>query len=88
MDQVLIDIYRQLVVEYHASADDIVEDPQLRNQFLAKSRETVGDLSERELLHSLTYLRRQGRLPPSRGLLRAKPRTPKSVREKQPHERI
>jgi hypothetical protein len=72
MDNVLIEVYRRLVSQFLCSAEDILEDPELRNTFLADSRQSLGkDLPERLLLHRLSYLRKQRRLPRSRDIVAA-----------------
>jgi hypothetical protein len=69
MDDILIDVYRQLVQQRRVSAEDILEDPELRNTFLNETRRSLGDLPERQLLHRLSYLRKQRRLPRSRDIV-------------------
>lgn len=67
MDEVLVSVYRQLVLRTRASADDILEDPDLRKPFVDQVRKHLGEhLPERQLLHRLSYLRKCGRLPRSR----------------------
>jgi hypothetical protein len=71
-DEVLISVYRLLVLRSRASAEDILEDPDLRNTFLNEVRAALGeDLPERQLLHRLSYLRKQQRLPRSRDIVAA-----------------
>jgi hypothetical protein len=69
MDPVIIDVYRELVIQYHCSGDDILENPELRLEFLTKCRSTLGHLPEQQLLHRLTYLRKSRRLSKSRDLM-------------------
>jgi hypothetical protein len=69
MDEVLISAYRNLVIRFGVSAEDIIEDPELRGHFLAEVRQTVGDLPEFQILHRLSYLRKKSRLPRSRDIL-------------------
>ena len=70
MDQAIISIYSNLVVQHHSSAEDIVEDPTLRGLFLAGVRQSLGEsVPERDLLHRLSSLRKQRRLPRSRDIL-------------------
>jgi hypothetical protein len=68
MDDVLIDVYRRIVLRFRASAEDILEDPGLRTEFLAEARQSLGDLPERQLLHRLSNLRKKSRLPRSRDI--------------------
>lgn len=68
-DEALIAAYRSLVIRFGASAEDIVEDPELRGLFLAEVRQAVGNLPERNILHRLSYLRKNSRLPRSRDIL-------------------
>ena len=69
MQQVIIDVYRRLVQSHHCSVDDILESPELREQYLAETRQSLGNLPERELLHGLVYLRKRSKLPRSRELV-------------------
>jgi hypothetical protein len=66
MDEVLINVYRRMVIDRHCSAEDILEDPELRAEFLTRVRQELGDLPERQLLHRLSCLRKQSKLPRSR----------------------
>jgi hypothetical protein len=71
-DEILISVYRLLVLRSRASAEDILEDPVLRNEFLVEVRSRLGEhLPERQLLHRLSYLRKQRRLPRSRDIVAA-----------------
>lgn len=67
--EILIAAYRNLVIRFSNSAEDILEDPELRGLFLAEVRRTIGDLPERQILHRLSYLRKKSRLPRSRDIL-------------------
>jgi hypothetical protein len=69
MDQVIIEVFRRMVLTHACSVDDILETPVLREEYLAETRRCVGDLPERDLLHRLTNLRRQKKLPRSRELV-------------------
>lgn len=71
MDDVLIDTYRRLVLVHRVSAEDILEDPAMRTAFLDNVRQSLGHLPERQLLHRLSYLRKQRRLPRSRDIVAA-----------------
>jgi hypothetical protein len=72
VDNILIAVYWQLVLRTRASAEDILEDPELRNTFLSEVRSSLGEhLPERQLLHRLSYLRKQRRLPRSRDIVAA-----------------
>jgi len=72
MDDVIVAVYRGLVLDAQCSAEDILEDPALRNRFLAETGQVIGrDLPERQLLHRLSYLRKQRRLPRSRDIVPA-----------------
>ncbi len=68
MEEIIIDVYRHLVQISHCSVDDILETPELREQYLAETRQSLGNLPERELLHGLVYLRKRSRLPRLRDL--------------------
>lgn len=67
-DEVIIEVFRQMVVKRGCSADDVLEAPELRGEYLTEGRRQLGDLPERQLLHRLVYLRKQSRLPKSRDL--------------------
>ena len=70
MDQAIIATYSSLVLQYQSSAEDILEDPTLRELFLAGVRQSVVEtIPERVLLHRLSSLRKQSRLPRSRDIL-------------------
>ena len=70
MDQAIIATYSSLVLQHQSSAEDILEDPMLRGLFLAGVRQSVGETTpERDLLHRLSSLRKQSRLPRSRDIL-------------------
>ena len=72
MDDILVDVYRRMVGRFRCSAEDILEDPELRSAFLTESRQLLsGDLPERQLLHRLSCLRKQRRLPRSRDIIPA-----------------
>jgi hypothetical protein len=72
-DEVLITVYRSLVIRFGASAESIIEDPALRGLFLTEVRQAVGDLSEFQILHRLSCLRKKSRLPRSRDILAHRP---------------
>lgn len=63
MEPVLVAAYTHLLETRLCSADLVLEDPVLRNEFLALARESLPGRSERELLHGLTNLRKRGKLP-------------------------
>jgi len=63
MDAVITSVYGQLLRHHGASVDAVLEDPELRNTYLAEVRRVVGDLPERTLLHRLTCLRKKSKLP-------------------------
>lgn len=66
MDQVLIEVYNTLLLQFSCSVDDILETPEYREKFLFGTRQRLGEFPERELLHRLVYLRKRSRLPRSR----------------------
>jgi hypothetical protein len=69
MDPVLIAVYRDMVARFGCSAEDILHDPDLRANFLAKCRQSLGgDRLERELLSRLSNLRKRSKLPRSRDI--------------------
>ncbi len=65
-DEVLIDVFRRMASAHGASVDDILETPELREEYLDEARRSLGHLPERELLHRLVYLRKRSKLPRSR----------------------
>lgn len=69
MDDAIITVYEKLAHGCRATADKILEDPDLRTPFLADVRQTMGHLPEREILHRLTHLRKAGKLTRSRDLI-------------------
>ncbi len=69
LDSIIIQVYDRLVRANGCSADRILENPELRAEYLDQTRQTLGDLPEEQLLHRLTALRKARRLTPSRALL-------------------
>lgn len=69
MDEILIDVYRRMLQSQNCSVDDILETPQLREQYLFETRRVLGYLPERELLHRLTSLRKRSKLPRYREII-------------------
>jgi len=67
-DNVLTSVYCEMAAVHESTVDDILETPELRNEFLTNVRAPVGNLPERHLLHRLVYLRKKKRLPPTRAL--------------------
>lgn len=65
-DKAIVDVFRRMAFTHGCSTDDILETPELREQYLAEMRHIVGSLPERELLHRLVYLRKRSKLPRSR----------------------
>ncbi len=65
MAAVVIDVYRRLAHAHSCSVDDVLETPELRNDYLTEARRLLGDLPERELLYKLTNLRKRKKLPRS-----------------------
>jgi hypothetical protein len=63
MDAVIASVYGHLLRHRGCSVDDILETPELRSAFLAEARRVLGDVSERDLLHRLTILRKRSKLP-------------------------
>lgn len=72
MDSVITQVYVEIVREHEASVDDILVTPQLRQEFLSHSRQSLGnDVDEETLLRRLHNLRKQSRLPRSSDILAA-----------------
>lgn len=63
MDSDIIATYGQMLRVYGCSVDDILESPDLRIEYLELVRRSVGSLPEQQLLHRLTTLRKQSKLP-------------------------
>lgn len=64
MDMILINVYRKMLRNYHCSSDDILCDPDYRQEFLTASRQALGDdKPEKVLLKRLASLRKQSKLP-------------------------
>jgi len=65
MEPVLIAVYRQMLVSHPArcSADRIVADPVLRNEYLTRVRAGGVVESEYEILNALQNLRKRSKLP-------------------------
>jgi hypothetical protein len=69
MDPVLIDAYRQmLAARAGTSVDRILEDPELRAEFLGLVRRSLGDRPEGDILHGLNNLRKRRKLPRRRDI--------------------
>ncbi len=66
MDPVLIACYTQMLNAHQCTVDDILEDPDLRSEFLCLVRASITDRTEREILHGITNLRKRSRLPKSK----------------------
>ena len=69
MDRVIIEVYVNLVQTLGCTVDDILESPEFREAFLSQTRQRLGYLPERTLLHRLTNLRRSRKLPKTRELI-------------------
>lgn len=54
MDPILIATYTEMLATHHCTVDDILEDPILRNSFVATVRQTHPTADERTILHRLT----------------------------------
>jgi hypothetical protein len=65
MEPVLIDAYRRMLAARRGSVsvDRILEDPELRAEFLTLVRGAVGDQPEGDILHGLNNLRKRRKLP-------------------------
>lgn len=70
MNSVITQTYVQMAKAHGCSVDQILENPDFRSEFLQSARTLLGEhLPERELLHTLTNLRRKSKLPRSRDLI-------------------
>ena len=73
MDPVITDVYVEMVRTHGASVDDILVEPELRQEFLSNSRVLLGtDFGESVLLRRLHNLRKQSKLPRSGDILAAR----------------
>jgi hypothetical protein len=70
MDSTLIQVFTQMAMQHGSTVDDILETPELREEFLVNSRSHLGLLPEQTLLHRLSGLRKSSRLPKTRELCR------------------
>ena len=65
MEPILIESYR-LMPKAHpdeCSVDRILEDPEMRNEFLNRVRAGDAQRPERDILHTLNNLRKRSKLP-------------------------
>lgn len=69
MDEVIIQVFSRMARIQECSSEDILEDPSLREKFLAETRLVLGNLPERDLLHRLSILRKRSKLPRTRDLV-------------------
>lgn len=65
MEPVLISSYQQMLRTHpdSCSVDRILEDPDLRSEYLASVRACVIDRVEYDILHTLNNLRKKSKLP-------------------------
>ena len=68
MDAIIVEVFTRMATVRHCSTEDILEQPELRQEFLADTRCSLGCLPERDLLHRLSVLRKQRKLPRLRDL--------------------
>jgi hypothetical protein len=67
MQPILIEVYRGMLARHRCTVDDILCDPEYRNEFVATSRRSAGnDATEKDILKLLTNLRKRSKLPRSR----------------------
>jgi hypothetical protein len=66
VDEYIKSVYLEMRKQHGASVDDVLEEPQLRSAFLHCARQYLPEMSERDLLHRLVYLRKKGRLLPAK----------------------
>jgi hypothetical protein len=69
MEPIVIEVYTRMVRLHGISVDPILESPEFRSEYLSMMREHVGNLPEQTLLHALTTMRKQSKLPRSRDIL-------------------
>ena len=65
MEPILIAFYTQMLKAHpnRCSVDRILEDPELRNEFLGRVRASAGDRPEYDILRTLHNLRKRSKLP-------------------------
>jgi hypothetical protein len=65
MEPILIASYTQMLKAHpiQCSVDRILEDPELRNEFLGRVRAGAVQRSEFDVLHTLNNLRKRSKLP-------------------------
>ena len=73
MDPVITDVYVEMVRAHGASADDILVEPEFREEFLSNCRRLLGTgVGEAALLRGLQNLRKRSKLPRSGDILAAR----------------
>lgn len=65
-DNVLVEVYGQLLQTRGCSVDKLLCDPEDRAEFLTQVRERLGDIPETDLLQRIVNLRKRSKLPRSR----------------------
>jgi hypothetical protein len=65
-DDVLIDVYGQMLRTRGCSVDELLCDPEDRTAFLTEVRRQLGDIPESDLLRRIVNLRKRSKLPRSR----------------------
>jgi hypothetical protein len=63
MEPVLIAAYRQMLTTHRCSVDRILEDPEMRCEYLGIVRTSAIEKSEYAILHGLNNLRKRCKLP-------------------------
>jgi len=86
MDPVITEVYVEMARSHGASVDDILVEPELREEFLSNSRRVLGsEVGESVLLRRLQNLRKRSKLPRSSDILAAR-LTPSSHLETARHD--
>ena len=68
MDTSLIEVYGKMLKSRFCSVDDILCEPELRQEFLSEARHVAGsELLEDAILKRLTNLRKRKKLPRKEG---------------------
>lgn len=65
-DDVLIDVYSQMLQTRGCSVDKLLCDPEDRTVFLNEVRRQLGEIPEIDLLQRIVNLRKRSKLPRSR----------------------
>ena len=66
-DKALVEVYAEMLSSHRATVDDILIDLPLREHFVQRCQNLLGDVPEARILRRLVTLRKGRRLPTLRG---------------------